>query len=68
MTELFERIAACETNVREMSLIQLQGIKQLEQVVDGAGAMRRVVEDMRRVTKDADTDLPHASEQADWQR
>lgn len=58
LAELFERIAQCESNVREMSLIQLKGLEQLAQVVDGAGAMRTQIEKMRGMARDDDDDLP----------
>jgi hypothetical protein len=59
MQELFERIAECEANVRDIGLIQLQATTQLAQVVDGAGAMRQQVEQIKRIVRgSADDDLP----------
>jgi len=59
VTELFERMAAQEQQLREAALIQLQMAKMMEQITDGAGAIRKEVERLRgERTGSEDSDLP----------
>lgn len=56
MVETYERLAAVEQQVAELAIMQLQIIKSLEQVVDGAGGMRKQIERMQG--RPDDDDLP----------
>lgn len=48
VTELFERVASIEANLRDAAVIQLQMASQLEKIVDGTGNIRKEVERLRR--------------------
>lgn len=59
LIELFEMFATLQQQLNETALMQIQIIQMVEQVTDGAGAMRAHIERMQRnAAQETDEELP----------